>query len=181
MAKVGVSLMSDVSVRDLGIAYTAGVARDTSINKARASKAAKRSIKVHSVSRKTRSARKLFRSGVFAQKTWGHQSTGMELSVIQETRVQAGKCSGINNACRCLTIAIFLSYGRRGDPWQIIVKQTLELYFQLLRYYTSDSVREDLRYAWSDIKSRVLHKGKILWKLCHGIVGVVICTLAQAN
>ena len=101
-----------------------------------------------------RYARRLFSTGAMPQSLYSHESVGVAQTHVHALRVSAGACSGINSSCRCLTTAIFIAYGPRGDPWHKIIAESVNTFFKLFYNCSSDNA-ERLRSAWPDARDSI--------------------------
>ena len=121
------------STRDVGVMFTAGVFRDTSLCKVRAGKATIRISRISKVVKVSRAARKLFTSGAYPQGTWGHQCVGMSPMQVRAIRRLASSSTGVaTRSQRCLTSCIFICFGMRADPWQRILKELTMLWIKIM-------------------------------------------------
>lgn len=174
----GICVSVSSSHRDLGIMFTAGARRDLSLSEQRLAKAAKRSQRIARISKITRSARKLFTSGALPQAIWGHQMTGLAPSHLLILRRMAASTTGVSmHSQRCLISTMFVCFGRRRDPWQVVVKELFLLWVKLVPQFFQDSPH-DLRLAWSRARQDVVAAGQVRWSRVTGLMANVIANLA---
>ena len=175
-------MVASNSARDVGADFAAGRAHSfgrRSILKKRLSAGKVRVKKVIGLAKVNRSARRLFVASVFTQKTFAHQISGLFMSEVLNLRRQAANYSGIFQAGRCLTVSLAVAYGPRGDPHARILKELFALYFKTVDWWLSNRSCDDLRSAWMCIKKCVLANNGIHRDKVSGILGNVICTLAE--
>jgi hypothetical protein len=155
LASYGIVVQVGDATRDVGVMFAAGTSRNMTGSKKRMAKARRRTNRIIRVAAITRSARKLFTSGAFPQACWGHQCVGVSPPQVLALRRMAAASTGISmKSQRCLTSCIFVCYGKRGDPWQRILKEQVMLYVHLMPSFFADSQLE-LAMAWSDAKRSV--------------------------
>lgn len=156
LAQSGIVVQVSHSTRDVGVMFTAGTHRDTSNSLKRLDKAKKRTARIIRIASVTRAARKLYTSGAYPQGTWGHQCLGTSGTQMLVLRRMAAASTGVSSrAQRCLTSCIFVCYGRRGDPWQRILKENISMWLQLMPCFYQKS-HMDLALAWSRAKQQVV-------------------------
>ena len=95
LAQLDINLEHRTFARDLGINFTGGKVRATSIISSRFVKANLRTQKVAQLAKSSRTAKKLFRSGVYPQCTWGHEATGFTSTQAKNLRRMASSSTGI--------------------------------------------------------------------------------------
>ena len=175
-------MVASTSARDVGADFAAGrphkFAR-RSILKSRLSKGKVRVSKVSSIAKVNRSARRLFVSSVYTQKTFGHPISGLFRTEVLKLRREAANCSGIFQPGRCLTVSLAVAYGPRGDPHAKLLKDLFSMFFKVVKWWQESRSTADLRSAWSNIKNIVLSNVGIHRDKVTGILGNVICTLAE--
>ena len=117
LAKSGVKYNAAESVRDLGVAYTAGTRRPTSILLERLREVKNRILKVKHIASASisRLARKLFTGAAYAAATWGHQSSGLSPNQVADLEKQALDCTGLSVG-RCRTTSLVVCFGLQGNP-----------------------------------------------------------------
>ena len=158
LANLGIVLVAKPFSRDLGIHFTGGKSRVTKLLDERGTKAKKRNNKVMQLARTTRRARKLYRSGVYPQATWGHEAVGFSPTQAKSLRRMCSASTGIKSGGKCSTTAIFVGFGHRNDPVQIAVKETMCEYFDLLQTVNTSWLRAHLDLAWKAAVDRVSPK-----------------------
>ena len=135
LASYGIEIQWSTFARDLGVNFTGGRTRVTSIVKDRLNKAKRRNVKVTNLARSVRGARKLFNSGVYPQATWGHECVGLSDSMSLSLRRMAANATGIKPHGRCTTTVIFMSYGNRSDPKQRLAREVIIEYFNAIAHF----------------------------------------------
>ena len=72
--------------------------------------------------------------------------------------------------------SIFICYGKRKDPWQIVLKELVQLWLRLVPGHFRQWPN-DLRIAWSRAKRDVYYDGKVHWHKVTGILSNMIASL----
>ena len=178
LAQLDINLEHRTFARDLGINFTGGKVRATSLICSRFAKAKLRTKKVAQLAKSCRTAKKLFRSGVFPQSTWGHEATGFTSTQAKNLRRMASSSTGIRAGGRCSTTAIFICYGHRNDPLQIACKELLCEYFDLLDCVDSNFLVSHLSLAWSKAVQQANSNNNSVRNVC-GILTNIVYTLIQ--
>jgi len=156
LAYYGIAVQVCDATRDVGVMFTAGVARNTSLARKRMTKASRRAQRIVRVAQVTRSARRLFTSGAYPQAVWGHQCVGVSGAIVRSLRRMAASTTGISQQSqRCLTSVIFVCFGKWGDPWQRIIKETVNVWVRLMPIQFARG-HLHLANAWSKAKQAVV-------------------------
>ena len=156
LASYGVVLQSLSSSRDLGVTFTGGKHRAPALLNKRILTSKSVNIKVSSLAKVTRRARKLFTSGVYPQATWGHECIGFSPTQSKALRRMCANSTGVASAGRCCTTTIFVSFGRRGGPLQRAMKETITEWFELLLLLDTPLLIAQLNFAWAKAKTIIV-------------------------
>ena len=130
-----------------------------------------------------RKARSLFISGALPQAIWGNQCAGMNATQLKKLRVLAASASGIGNTSRrCLTSCLAFCYGRRKDPWHILIKELFVLWVQICPVHGT-KYPNDLRQAWGNARDEICCTNEegvpfTKWGKVTGVISNVIATLS---
>ena len=156
LASQGIIMQHSEIVRDLGAGFGSG-SRNTSKhvrNRFRRTSIVRR--KAKQLSQIARSARKLFSGSAFSSSTYGHPLSGVSPSLNRALEVDAAKCTGITPQGRCRFTAISIGFGPRGHPYARIIRETLSLWFQIIRHFHKHALLDTLRDSWTKAKTAML-------------------------
>eukprot|EP00959_Pyramimonas_sp_CCMP1952_P127149 2659540-Pyramimonas_sp.AAC.1 len=112
----GVALRVQDTVRDLGVATTAGKARCSTILKVRRAKAQRKAKKIKYLTGICKGASKLYKPGVLSVSSWGHNVLGLSPHQVRSVRAQAAKCSGWWSPGSCTTTLLSILKAESSDP-----------------------------------------------------------------
>ena len=177
LAQYSLIYQVDSQVRDLGITYSAGTARPKNMLLKRFAKVKKRILKIKSIAKISKMAKKLYTGSAFAASTWGHQCCGVTPAENLTLKREALACSGIPAAGRCRLTSLIIIHGMHGNPHARIVRESVKAWFYILGKKVIPS--EHLDTAWARTR-RLLASSRHPHQLVSSIMSDMINILYSA-
>ncbi len=174
-AHTGVDLQPAAWARDLGVSFSGGTRRSSAMQ-ARSAKAKRRTQRVRRLARATRTAAKLYRTGVWAQDTFGAEVCGVPPTQLSRQRSLAASSTGAPRSS-CVTSAIAVGHGAHWDP---ALKMRLKQFSAWMDLWSpaGEQLRSRIRRAWTACRRRLAQTPKAdRWRGVIGPVGATIATL----
>ena len=138
----------------------------------------KRISKIKGIAKVSRMARKLFTGSGFAAASWGHQSAGTTPTQLAIFERQALACSGLPTYGRCRLISLSVIYGINGTPQARMIRETINLWFQILRMQIC--LMKRIQESWLESRKCLLKHKHPYIQIC-GIMSNVIVLLIDAG
>lgn len=149
---------------DLGIPFTAGLLLPKGHGvAARVGKTQLRFSRLKWLANSSRRARILFSMSVFPASFYGHVAHPLTSSQLKLIDNMAVACTGINQASRCKTTALIVSYGQNTHPAARIVSDLFKAWLRLLagfetKFGSLGLIKQAWRALFFLIHSRVQQK-----------------------
>ena len=130
--------------------------------------AANRLRRVQGLVKSVKHARRLVRASPYAVGLWGVEAVGLTPSFLCAFRTRVAAASGINQARRCPTTAIYVAFGL--DPLEDLMRR------MLVSFYSWAAVIPIRRLApaWKVIHDGLVHDGLFTWSKAEGHIGALI-------
>jgi hypothetical protein len=162
LGAAGIEVRHEASARDLGVSYTAGKRRVATLQNARLVKAGKRSLRIASMAKATKQARRLFTTGARPQAIWGHQVHGVAAGQMTRLRTMAARASGLFRTGRCTTTAIAPAYGEFGDPAIVCTAEVVKTWCQY--WVDNPEAHENICMVWDSCCADIVKDGLEAWR-----------------
>jgi hypothetical protein len=175
LGQLGISVSLAPRAEDLGLGTTGGTQRSTCAAAKRLRKAAVRAARVRSLAQADPHARKLTRTGVLPQASYGTPALGAAPSHIQSLRRTAALATGLARKGGCTTALLHWEFGGSADPGLSTPLAQLGAWFDL---WTSaaEPLRARLRRAWLRALP-ALRPARSRWARVRGPLGATVATL----
>ena len=125
LRREGVQIKAATQAEDVGIGSTAGRRRAAFALDGRLKKGAKRAGGIRRLTKVTKKARKLVRTGLVPQQEYGHQVQGASPAQVAKMRRSAKLAAAVGGRMACTTTALEWALGRGKDPAVSIPVQQL--------------------------------------------------------
>ena len=116
------------------------------------------------------------RASPYAVGLWGVEAVGLTPTSLCAFRTRVAAASGINQARRCPTTAIYVAFGL--DPLEDLMRRVLVSFYS----WAADVPIRRLAPAWAVIYDGLMHNGLFTWgkvDACLGPSGFQRCTLEE--
>jgi hypothetical protein len=183
LATYGMTFQVERESRDLGISHAGGNRRPFKLLNTRYRKRVNKNLKIKSIAKITRKARKLYTGSGYSSSTWGHQACGFSDTMIINLERDALNSTGIKQAGRCRAVALIVAFGIQGNPRARLVRETVKAWFELLRMVDSRTMGE-LKIAWARATDHLQHtyaQNKNVQSNIIGVMSNVIAILIKAK
>ena len=131
--------------------------------------------KLRVISNITTKSRRLFRTGVVPQASWGQEAKGLAPTVVRGFRTKSGKGTGARKSGGCLTTSLATAFGPENDPAQTFTISLLTVWCKL--WASEPQWQAAIKEVWNRVKTRLQAKHLGRWNGVTGHIGAVIATL----
>lgn len=165
-------------VKDLGLGVGTFHKRNARVQAQRHAKAKQRLRRIGQLSKRTRKAHCLVRTGAIPQQQWGKESIGVSPSTAR--RLRSDLASGIHVAgahnCSYTTFAVCI--GIKFDPWVSGCRGQVAWFLQFWLEADLD-LRIQVTNAWTRLKSQLSHDNR--WIRVQGLAAATVAVLYAIN
>ena len=173
MEQIGITSTAARAARDLGVDAGSGVRRSTLVQKARHTKAKRRTGRLSILQKICSRAKKLYATNIWASSNYGNLAMGVAPLSIRQLRSHAGQAA-LGRAGQCSTTAIAVAFDKYTDPASKIRVDIVVQWLKLWARSTS-SRQEKIQGLWASQLRRLQTTKR--WNAVNGPIRAVICTL----
>jgi len=179
----GIAVRCCTEARDLGVNNTAGKRRRVGILRDRIGKAKVRAQRIGILVKGDVRARRLVKTGAWAQASWGHQVLGLPPTTVDRIRTSFAKAARPSDVGGCPITAVAVTLGVGMDP---LVKSRLELFdswFDLWEEVVQGGQQGEVRENWRTMQVDLILRtpANQRWKGVAGPMAAVQVAVAEVG